>query len=199
MRLRVVTTLCAATMIGVLSGSGTSSSAAEGVGILRGVVRQGGKPARDVVIWLDAPNAPANFTRQSVLAQRHLKFYPHVLAVQAGSVVEFPNQDRVFHNVFSFHDGKRFDLGLYPTGVTRRITFERSGLSRIFCNIHPLMSAYVLAVPSPYFALSDEAGNFTIPGVPFGTYTYHAWRAGGPELQDAVAIVADTRMEIRWP
>jgi hypothetical protein len=121
-----------------------------------------------------------------------------VLALRVGTTVDFPNNDRVFHNVFSFHNGRRFDLGMYPVGATRRITFDRPGLSRIFCNIHPNMAAYVLAVESPYFARTDKSGLLTIPDVPAGTYTYHAWRPGSPELSGTWAST-DGALAVQWP
>jgi hypothetical protein len=110
-----------------------------------------------------------------------------------------PNDDRVFHNVFSFHDGKRFDLGLYPVGTTKEVTFDRPGLSRIFCNIHPNMAAYVLAVESAYVAVSDRHGRFAIAGVPPGTYTWRAWRPGNHTATGTMAVERGRPMEIGWP
>src|SRR5215470_3706300 len=146
---------------------------------LRGTARAVDRPAPDTVVWLDAPNAPPPASPpRALLDQRNLTFSPRVLVVRAGTLVDFPNNDRVFHNVFSFRDGKRFDLGLYPVGSKKRVLFDRAGLSRIFCNIHPNMAAYVMTVDSPYFARADENGVFTIARVPAGSYTYHAWRPG---------------------
>ncbi len=165
----------------------------------RGTTRTGSVPQPNAVVWLEARDATAAAqTHRVVLDQRNLAFSPHVLAVRIGTTVDFPNNDRVFHNVFSFHDGKRFDLGMYPIGTMRRVTFDRPGLSRIFCNIHPNMAAYVIAVDSPYFGISDDAGAFTIPAVPPGTYTYHAWRPGGPTLT-GVWMAGRTVLEIQWP
>ena len=145
-----------------------------------GVTWVGTRRAPDAVIWVEAPDTPPlATTRRVVLDQRDLSFRPHVLAVRVGTVVEFPNNDRVFHNVFSFRDGKRFDLGFYPVGAAKTQIFDRAGLSRIFCNIHPNMAAYVLAVDTPYFAVSDSNGLFSIPHLPPGQYAYHAWRPGG--------------------
>jgi hypothetical protein len=121
-----------------------------------------------------------------------------VLAVRAGTTVDLPNNDRVFHNVFSFHDGKRFDLGLYPVGTSRQVRFDEPGLSRVFCNIHPNMSAYVKVVDSPYFAVSDREGRFTIASVPRGTYTYHAWRPGRPELTGSSPLTPATVLDLQW-
>ena len=159
----------------------------------------GGKPQANVVVWLEAP-AEQGFhaPRRIVLDQRNLQFEPRVLAVRTGTTVEFPNNDRVFHNVFSFRDGKRFDLGLYPIGSVKHVQFDKPGVSRLFCNIHPQMAAYVVAVDSPWFAVSDESGSFTLPDLPAGTYTYHAWRAGASPLTGGLTVEPGTRLEIGW-
>ena len=167
---------------------------------LRGIARVGERPQANAVVWLEAPNAPARTPSQkTVLDQRNLSFYPQVLAVRVGTVVDFPNDDRVFHNVFSFRDGKRFDLGMYPVGAVRHITFDKPGMSRIFCNIHPNMAAYVVAVDSPYFAVSDGRGAFTIAAVAPGTYTYHAWRPGSATITGTSVLALDKTLEVRWP
>jgi hypothetical protein len=116
-----------------------------------------------------------------------------------GSTIELPNNDRVFHNVFSFNHGKPFDLGLYPTGATKRITLDRPAVNRLYCNIHPHMAAYIVAVDTPYFATSNKAGDFTIRGVPAGEYTYHAWRSGGETLSGTVTVGGNAPLRIRWP
>jgi len=167
---------------------------------LHGTARAGDRPQPNAVVWLESPNAPASpEAKRPVLDQRNLSFSPRVLAVRVGAWVNFPNNDRVFHNVFSFRDGKKFDLGLYPVGVEKPVQFDRAGLSRIFCNIHPNMAAYVLAVDSPYFSVTDERGAFTIPLVPAGRFTYHAWRPGGPDLTGKVSIDAERPLDIHWP
>ena len=89
--------------------------------------------------------------------------------------MEFPNHDPFFHNVFSLFEGKRFDLGLYEAGSSRAVVFDREGISYIFCNIHPEMSAVVLAVRTPYYGISDRKGMITIPNVPTGRYEMHVW------------------------
>jgi plastocyanin len=167
---------------------------------LSGSAQAAGKPIQHAIVWLDAPGAPAFVqTRKVVLDQRNLDFNPRVLAIRVGTTVEFPNSDKVFHNVFSFRDGKKFDLGMYPVGTSKPIVFDKPGLSRIFCNIHPHMAAYVMAVDTPYFAVSDESGAFTISGVPPGSYTYHAWRSGGQTLSGSVTVDSSHALEIRWP
>lgn len=167
-------------------------------GDLSGIVQVAGRPAQYAVVWLAAPGAPASPAKKVLLDQRNLAFMPHVLAVRVGTTVEFPNNDKVFHNVFSFRDGKKFDLGMYPKGASRLIKFDTPGLARLFCNIHPNMAAYVLAVDTPYFAVSNEDGTFTIAGVPAGTYTYHAWRPGGQPLTGSIAVDGTNPLEVRW-
>ena len=166
---------------------------------LHGTTHVGERFEPNAVVWLEAAAAPTRETRKVVLDQRNLAFSPHVLAVRVGTTVEFPNRDRVFHNVFSFHDGKRFDLGMYPVGAVKDVTFGQPGLSRIFCNIHPNMAAYVMAVDSEYFAVSDSSGRFVISAVPPGTHAYHAWHPGGTTLTGSTVVDGDKPLEIRWP
>lgn len=141
----------------------------------------------EVVIWLTPvegtvlPPASAGPRTHYQLAQKNKQFVPHLLVVPVGSAVEFPNFDPFFHNVFSQFNGKRFDLGLYESGSTRGVHFDRAGVSFIFCNIHPEMSAVVVAVPTPYYAVSSAAGNLVIHDVAPGTYVAHIWAMGNSE------------------
>ena len=89
--------------------------------------------------------------------------------------------------------------GLYPVGSVQRVRFDQPGLSRIFCHIHPEMAAYIMVVDTPYFAVANERGQFTLPSVPFGEYRYHAWRPGGPTLDGTIAVNAATQLGVRWP
>ena len=112
------------------------------------------------------------------LDQRNEAFFPYVLAVQAGASVAFPNDDRTYHNVFSFSKAKRFDLGRYPRGGSKSVRFDRPGVVRVFCDIHAHMSAFVLVFAHPYFATTDSGGRFRIPSVPAGAYTIAVWTDG---------------------
>jgi hypothetical protein len=112
---------------------------------------------------------------RAVLRQKNKSFEPHLLAVTKGSTVDFPNLDPWFHNVFSLFNGKKFDLGLYEAGSSRTVHFDREGVSYIFCNIHPEMSAVVVVVSSPYFAAVNKDGDFALAGVPPGRYMLHVW------------------------
>ncbi len=145
-----------------------------------GKVWRGGQQS-DTVAWLTplqgtlplpGENGPAQVLR---LTQKNKSFDPHVLVIPAGTSVEFPNHDPFFHNVFSLFEGKRFDLGLYEAGGTRFVHFERAGISYIFCNIHPEMSAIVIALSTPYYGRTDSSGNLTIRAVPAGRYVLHVW------------------------
>jgi plastocyanin len=109
------------------------------------------------------------------LVQKNKRFIPHVLAVTVGTPVEFPNQDPFFHNVFSIYQGKPFDLGLYESGSSRKVRFTQPGVSYIFCNIHPEMSAAVVALRTPYFAVTSADGSFHINHVPAGSYKLELW------------------------
>jgi plastocyanin len=144
--------------------------------------QRGAPDASNVALWLMpldtavAPTAAAQPVQSSQqLVQRNKSFEPHVLVIQVGSMVQFPNKDPFFHNVFSLFDGKRFDLGLYEGGSTNSARFDRAGISFLFCNIHPEMSAVVVAVATPYFALSDHSGHVAIPDVPDGRYLMRVW------------------------
>jgi plastocyanin len=190
----------AAAAIGVALTALALRPAAPDASDLHGTARVGTRGASNAVVWLEAPNAPRSTDRRPVvLDQRNLDFFPHVLVIRVGTTVDFPNNDRVFHNVFSFREGKVFDLGMYPVGALKHITFDRPGLSRIFCNIHPGMAAYVMAVDSPYFAVTDPSGAFTIAEVPPGSYPYDAWRAGATQLAGTWSSASAVPLSVAWP
>jgi plastocyanin len=136
------------------------------------------------VLWLK-PLTPGLASQWSTaprtgytLLQKDKMFMPHLLVVPTGSVVQFPNADPFFHNVFSLFNGQRFDLGLYEAGKTKTVTFSREGVSYIFCNIHSDMSAVVVALSTPFYSIADAHGAFHIDGVPAGEYELHVWMEG---------------------
>jgi plastocyanin len=142
----------------------------------------------DVVVWLtpldrEIQLSPAR-ARHYQMVQKDKQFHPHVLAIAVGAPVEFPNLDPWFHNVFSLYKGEKFDLGLYEAGSSRTVHFDRPGVSFLFCNIHPEMSAYVLALETPYFAVSNHQGQIRISNVPHGRYRIEVWfeRAESSEM-----------------
>jgi plastocyanin len=147
------------------------------------------------VIWLtplEAKTIPAARSGPYILAQKNKQFLPHLLVVPVGSTVQFPNQDPYFHNVFSLFNGRRFDLGLYEAGSTRSVRFSREGVSYVFCNIHPEMSAVILALATPYFAVIEKQESTAIRDVPPGQYRLHVWSEGAAlERLDALVRVVD--------
>lgn len=130
---------------------------------------------------LDAPPAPLPAPARAVIRQVEKQFVPDVLPVMVGTTVDFPNGDAVFHNVFSLSKAKPFDLGIYEQGGSRSVTFDRTGLVKVYCNIHPQMIANVLVLGNPYFATTDHEGRFTIPDAPPGGATLRAWSARSRE------------------
>jgi hypothetical protein len=136
---------------------------------------------QDIVVWFTPADGslPVQLTdipeQHPSLIQKDKNFTPHLLVVRVGTVVDFPNRDPFFHNVFSLFEGKRFDLGLYEAGTTRRVRFDRSGVCYIFCNIHPEMSAVVVVLDTPYYGVVNRHGTLEISGVPAGRYTMHVW------------------------
>lgn len=145
----------------------------------------GNHSAVPAVVWLEPlPGTPAlSFVPQGhyTLLQKNRTFIPHLQVIPVGSVVQFPNADPFFHNVFSLFEGKRFDLGLYEAGSTKSVTFQREGVSYIFCNIHPEMSAVVLALSTPLYSIADDKDSFVLPSIPSGDYKLHLWIEGVPQ------------------
>ncbi len=149
--------------------------------------------ASQAVVWLtpigstvDTPHQEKSQIPQ--LVQKNKSFHPSLLVIPVGGKVEFPNHDPFFHNVFSLFEGKRFDLGLYESGTTRFVQFDKPGVSFIFCNIHEQMSAVVVALATPYYAVSDVRGDLTIPNVPPGRYEVKVFHSSvGPDALRALA------------
>ncbi len=187
--------LIVATALVILAGKSLAFQARVEVA---GLATAAARPLANAVVWLEASSEQAARAPRAVLHQRSLKFVPQVLAIRTGTVVDFPNDDRVFHNVFSFRDGRKFDLGIYPVGATRQVTFAEPGVSRLFCNIHPNMAGYIVAVDTPWFATSDAQGRFRITEVEAGTYVWHAWRAAGPALSGSLDVRPGAVLEVSW-
>jgi plastocyanin len=130
---------------------------------------------RNVVVFLeDAPARPQPPVHVEI-RQRDETFVPRVVAVPVGSTVDFPNDDPIYHNVFSLSSAKNFNLGRYPKGKSKPVTFDKPGLVRVFCDIHSHMSATVFVFNHPWFAVPDEDGHFQLPAVPPGDREITAW------------------------
>ena len=151
-------------------------------GDLKGkVTAQGLRSPENIVVYVDAIPGQTfpKPTQHVVMDQAHLAFGPHVLAVAQGTTVDFKNDDPVGHNVFwpSINHNKKLagNLGTWPQGGVKSYTFNDAGDVPLLCNVHPEMSGYIYVVPTPYFAVTDKEGNFTIKGVPAGQYTVKTW------------------------
>lgn len=150
------------------------------------------------VVWLEPlPGTPAlPFVPDGPyrLLQKNRTFTPHLQVIPVGSVVQFPNDDPFFHNVFSLFEGKRFDLGLYEAGSSKSVTFSREGVSYIFCNIHPEMSAVVVALSTPLYAIADAGDSFDMRDIPPGDYKLHLWIEGVPQ-----SVLAGLARTVHFP
>ncbi len=135
-----------------------------------------------VVISAERVNAPppAPPARHAVMLQKKKTFTPHVLAIVTGATVDFPNADPIFHNAFSSYNGQIFDVGLYPPGKSRSVRFSRPGVVRVFCNIHPTMSAIILVLNTKYFATTGPDGSFNLD-VPPGEYDVNVFHERATE------------------
>jgi plastocyanin len=117
-------------------------------------------------------------TPRAVMDQRGERFIPHVLAITTGTIVDFPNSDHIYHNVFSLSKTRQFDLGRYAAGHSKPVRFDRPGVVRVFCDIHSHMNAFILVFSHPFFSLTDNDGRYRIDNVPPGTYNLVAWNEG---------------------
>jgi plastocyanin len=132
---------------------------------------------RSVVFLESAPRAAfeQNEDRRARMNQLNERFVPHVLAIVAGTWVDFPNDDSTYHNVFSLSKAREFNLGRYAAGQSKAIRFERPGIVRVFCDIHSQMNAFILVFAHRYFAMTDEEGRYRIDNIPPGTYSVAVW------------------------
>ncbi len=184
---------CLLTLFGLLISALAVGEEANNTGIVKGTITIGGKPTPDAVVSVEGVS-PGNLksrllslaSKPATMEQRDMKFIPRVLAVVAGTRVDFPNDDKTWHNVYSASQAKKFDLGLYPPGKSGSVTFDEPGVVRILCNVHPSMEAYIVVKDHPYFSVPDSRGNYSINGIPPGRYRVQVWH---PELGTRVIPV----------
>ncbi len=155
---------------------------------------------RSVVYFETAPRAAFDIREEprARMDQRNETFVPHVLAIVAGTTVDFPNNDVTYHNVFSLSKAKQFDLGRYAAGRSKDVRFERAGIVRVFCEIHSHMSAYILVFAHRYFAVTDDDGRYRLDNVPSGTYTMIAWHESAPAETRRVVVGEGGDLEVNF-
>ena len=167
------------------------AAAQKGAGTVEGrVLVTGRKSSGDhskVVVQVHAAGA-ALAPQRAVIHQRNQTFRPDLVVVPKNSTVDFPNDDKIFHNVFSLSRAARFDLGLYKSGSTRSVQLRRPGVVDIYCNIHPNMVSQIKVVDTPYHAVTGADGRFRITGVPAGSYPVTAWVPHGEEVRGQVVV-----------
>ena len=145
--------------------------------------------SRNVVIFFDSIRVHVDLVKMNAsIAQKDEQFAPHVVAVTAGSSVSFPNDDPFFHNVFSLSRGSTFNLGRYPSGVSRSRVFSKPGVVKVYCELHSHMSAVVRVFDHPWFTIPDDQGSFAIDDVPAGAHTLVAWHERIGERRDQITI-----------
>ena len=157
--------------------------------------------ATDAVVYVEGvpdslagPSAPEGPPPR--LAQKDQTFVPRVVAVQQGGVVDFPNLDPIFHNVFSVSPTRRFDLGKYPKGHSKQVTFQKPGLVKVYCDIHSDMEAFVLVLPHRFFARPSADGVFSLPPLPAGRYQLKVWHPDLPELTREVEVPESGALDV---
>jgi plastocyanin len=135
-------------------------------GNIKGTVKvKGLRTPENILVYLTkAPPGAADLSKiKFVMDQRNLEFVPHVLPILVGATVDFPNNDKVNHNVFSMSRTKKFNLGSYPAGESKSVVFDKPGIVELRCDVHAEMAAYILVMKNPYFAVTDKQGHFEIP------------------------------------
>jgi plastocyanin len=151
-----------------------------------------------VLVFLEGEGVPWKHARKNPrISQKGRRFYPRVLPVIAGTEVEFPNDDTIFHNVFSLSKTAPFDLGVYEPGEKASVRMERTGLVKVYCNIHPEMAASIVVLDNPWYALTDRAGNFVLCSVPDGEYVLRAWNDMGAEAREPIQVSGGRVLEKR--
>jgi plastocyanin len=202
--MRVVTGIVALLAV---AGAGRASDAGISGRIV--ILEKDNKPSPDLsdaVIYLEAPaSAAAAASAAAVkpvtveIAITDKTYAPHVVVVPLGSTVRFPNHDPFNHNVFSVSEPNSFDLGLYGRGEAKSHTFDRAGLVRVYCNVHPRMVAYVLVMENRYYAQPGNDGSFTIDNVPSGHYRMHVWHERIPSevVKDVAAGAGRSEPELQ--
>jgi len=164
--------------VALVTGAFILSTNEISAGDVKGSVKVlGGKGIEHVVVYIEKVEGKTFSppTKNPVVDQIRMTFTPYVLPVTSGTTVDFPNSDSTRHNVFSPSKTKKFNLGTYRAGISKKVTFDKTGIVSLLCNVHAEMSAFVLVLQNPYYAMVSKNGKYAISGVPAGTYTLVAW------------------------
>ena len=175
----------------------------------RGVAVKLNEPSQDaldfershVAIFLEGesgPAQPASRPLKASIEQKGREFVPDMVVVPVGSTISFPNLDPIFHNVFSLSKPRSFDLGNYPRGQSREVTFPKPGIVFVYCHLHSNMEASIVISPSRWATRSDASGHFTLVGVPPGKYTVTAWHKSAGFFRQTVVVDGDTAPELQF-
>ena len=203
---RIAVVIAGLTLVGAAPPAQRDTGTIRGRVLVATVPRAGGRPAigdlsapandpidrRHCVVYLEsAPREAFGQLHASRVRmdQRNEQFVPHLLAITVGTIVDFPNSDTTFHNVFSLARGNAFDLGRYPPGRTGGHKFDTPGIVPVSCDIHSHMSAYILVFSHPFFAVTDDDGKYSIGSVPPGTYTLVVWSELGRAEPKKVTVI----------
>ena len=173
-------------------GFGNPAAGASGVVSGRVELSKGGvaRPdASNAIVWIEGPRRSRAGAKLE-MAQQSKRFTPRVLIVPREATVAFPNNDPVYHNVFSVSGPNRFDLGLYRSGASKSRAFGQPGLVRVYCNIHPQMVGFLMVVDSEFAVVTDKSGAFRFEDVPAGDWTLKAWHEEGGETSVPLAVPA---------
>lgn len=181
--------VAALSLFAIDAGSAPKSQTTGGV---KGKVSvKGKKDSSGVVVYLeDVPGTVTPPAKHAVIKQREKQFDPPLTIVVKGTTIDFPNEDKIFHNVFSVSRPARFDLGLYKSGTMKSVEMKRSGTVDVYCNIHPDMIAKVKILDNAFYTVTGKDGAFDIEGVPAGEYPIVAWLPTGDEAKGKVTIKA---------
>jgi plastocyanin len=150
----------------------------------------------ELVVFLENNSSDAGKPVRVELQQLGQQFAPRLLVVPARSTVSFPNADPVFHNVFSLSGAKKFDLGYYPAGQTRVMTFDEPGIVQVYCHLHPNMYAAIVVVPNRWYAQPSEDGTFSLHDVPPGTYKLVTWHMNAGFFRKTIQVSSDSATDV---
>ncbi|HSI73449.1 MAG TPA: hypothetical protein VK934_09750 [Fimbriimonas sp.] len=176
--------------LGILAASSLQKADVSG-----SVKLKNGSPAPMAAVWLEGSEKSTPLTK-ALVDQRDRAFEPHVSIVTVGTKMQFPNNDTVTHNVFADYNSNKFNVGTYPRGKSKAVTFNQKGLVVLLCNLHSEMSAFVVVVDTPFYSVADGKGIYKVPAVPAGKYTLHVWHESGQSLEQDVTISGGTNLNL---